>query len=142
MESESSTQLKLAGPVRPPNPVIRFRQLSSPRQALVRLCQAVNFGQICGLEVRDSDPIFNPPPGVLVEVKLDSDERPRPEINLTDFILPAEFRRLVEHLDELHTATIELIEVRAGLARRVVFEAAILHGLLESSLRGAGWQRG
>jgi hypothetical protein len=89
--------------------------------------------------VRDSNPVFSPPPQVLIDMKLDSDETPpRPEINLSDFQLPAEFLRLVDHLDELNTATINLIEVRAGLPRRVVFETATLHGLLESSVRGVG----
>ena len=40
---------------------IRFSQLSVPRQALVRLCQATNYGQIHHLEIRDSDPVLNPP---------------------------------------------------------------------------------
>lgn len=99
------------------------------RRQRVRLCQSVNFGQIRGLEVRDSDPVFSPPPQVLVNVKLDSDEEPRPEINLTDFMLPAEVCRLVDRLDKLKNATIERIEVRAGIARRVVFKAPLTEAL-------------
>ena len=108
---------------------LRFSQLSPPRQMLVRLCQSVNFGQICGLEVRDSDPVFSPPPQVLVDVKLDSDEELRAEINLTDFVLPSEVCRLMYRLDKLKNATIERIEVRAGIARRVVFKAPLTEAL-------------
>ena len=93
------------------------------RQALVRLCQATNYGCIQGLEVRDSDPIFSPPPLVLVDIKLDSDEGPRPEIELTDFVLGDEVRRLMNRFYELKNALIDRIEVRAGVPRRVVFES-------------------
>lgn len=108
---------------------LRFSQISAPRQVLVRLCQSVNFGQICSLEVRDSDPVFNPPPQVLVDVKLDSDEELRPEINLIDFALPAEVCRLLDRLDKLKNATIERVEVRAGIARRVVFRVRLTEAL-------------
>jgi hypothetical protein len=108
---------------------LRFSQLSAPRQVLVRLCQSINFGQICSLEVRDCDPVFNPPPQVLVDVKLDSDEGLRPEINLPDFVLPAEVCRLMDRLDRLKNATIERVEVRAGIARRVVFRARLAEAL-------------
>jgi hypothetical protein len=37
----------------------RFSQLSPARQALVRIFQAVNFGEIQGVHVRDADPIFD-----------------------------------------------------------------------------------
>lgn len=103
---------------------VRFVQLSGPRQALVRLCQAVNYGYIQELSVRDSDPVFNPPPLVLLDVKLDSDYGPRPEADLADFELRHEFCRLMIQLDELKHAKIERIEVRAGIPRRVLFRLA------------------
>ena len=112
-----------SAPGSPPRPTRRLSELSAPRQALVRLCQSVNFGQIRGLEVRDSDPVFSPPPEVLFEVKLDSDVVSRPEIDLEDFVLPAEFCRLMDRLDNLKTATIEQVEVRGGVARRVIFKS-------------------
>lgn len=109
----------------PPGVPRRLSELSAPRQALVRLCQSVNFGQIRGLEVRDSDPVFSPPPELLFDVKLDSDMVPRAELNLTDFVLPAEVCRLMDRLDYVKTATIERIEVRDGVARRVTFKASL-----------------
>ena len=109
----------------PPRLTRRLSELSAPRRALVRLCQSVNFGQIRGLEIRDSDPVFSPPPEVLFEAKLDSDVEWRPEIDLPDFVLPAEMCRLMERLDNLKTATIEQVEVRGGVARRVIFKASM-----------------
>jgi len=104
----------------------RFSHLSAPRQALVRLCQATNYGLIRNLEVRDSEPVFSPPPVVAVDVKLDADEGPRAEVDLPDFELCDEVWRLMARLDDLKNATIDRIEVRAGIPRRIVFERPIL----------------
>ena len=103
---------------------IRFAHLSGPRQTLVRLCQVVNYGYIQELNVRNSDPVFDPPPLVLLDVKLDSDNGPRPEADLPDFELRHEFCRLMIQFDELNNARIERIEVRAGIPRRVLFRLA------------------
>jgi hypothetical protein len=103
----------------------RFSELSLPRQTLVRVWQTTNFGSIQRLEIRGGEPIFDPPPVLLIDVKLDGDNAPRPEIGLTDFGLSQEVIRLMEQLDERITTTIDLLEVRAGIPRRVVFRAAI-----------------
>ncbi len=100
----------------------RLAQLSAPRQALVRLFQSVNFGQIIGLVIRNGDPVFHPGPTVLLDVKLDADEGERPEADLADFTLRDEVRRLLAHLDQLQNGTVERIEVRSGVPRRVIIE--------------------
>ena len=100
----------------------RLTQLSAPRQALVRLFQSVNFGQIIGLAIRNGDPVFHPEPTVLLDVKLDADEGQRPEAELADFTLRDEVRRLLAHLDQLQNGTVERIEVRSGVPRRVIIE--------------------
>jgi hypothetical protein len=100
----------------------RLTQLSAPRQALVRLFQSVNFGQIIGLAIRNGDPVFHPEPTVLLDVKLDADEGERHEADLADFILRDEVRRLLAHLDQLQNGTVERIEVRSGVPRRVIIE--------------------
>jgi hypothetical protein len=100
----------------------RFSQLSASRQALVRLCQSVNFGHIVGIAIQDGDPVFNPQPTVLLDVKLDADEGQRRETELPDFALRDEVRRLMARLDQLKKGRIERIEVRSGIPRRVVIE--------------------
>ena len=105
--------------------VTRFSQLSAPRQALVRLLQSINFGHVEGLEVRCGEPVFSPAPTVLVEVKLDSESTPRPEMDLTDFELRSELTRLMEQFDELGNGSIERIDVRYGVPRRAVIERPI-----------------
>ena len=96
-----------------------FSQLSRPRQALVRLCQNINYGSIQGLRVEDAEPALSPPPLVLIDVKLDADEVPRPEADLPDFELCDEVCRLMGRLQELTTGMIERIEVRGGIPRRI-----------------------
>jgi hypothetical protein len=108
------------------NSPLRFLQLSAPRQALVRLCQAINHGSIEDLEVRHTEPIFDPMPVALRDVKLDSDEGPRPELDPGDFALSDEVLRLVCLLDEMSCGTVRRIEVRAGVPRRIVVESQIL----------------
>jgi hypothetical protein len=104
---------------------LRFSDLSPPRQELLRLCQSTNFGSIRGLEIKEGQPVFEPPPVLLIDLKLDSGDPPRPEANLTDFDLSEEVVRLMQRLDELTTTTIDSLEVRAGIPRRVIFRAAL-----------------
>jgi hypothetical protein len=101
---------------------LRFSELSPARQALVRLCQTINYGSIEGLEVKDSEPVFDPPPVGLKDVKLDSDEGPRPELGITDFMVSNEIVRLMKIFDELGCGTIRRVEVRTGNPRRIVVD--------------------
>jgi hypothetical protein len=101
----------------------RFQQLSAPRQALVRLCQSINFGRIEDLEIRRYEPVLAPAPQVFLDVRLDIEDTARPEQELTDFALPEEICRLMTHLNAISDGKIERIEVRAGLARRLILDA-------------------
>ncbi len=80
-----------------------FGQLSPPRQALIRLCQSINYGSIEGLTVRSREPVLtDSPPLVLVDVQLNAEDKPRPEATHSDFVLSTELVRLVSLLDQLH----------------------------------------
>src|ERR1043166_4884178 len=101
---------------------LRLSDLSPARQALVRLCQAINHGSIEDLEIRDSEPVFDPWPVAVKDVKLDSDEGPRPELTLADFVLSDEVRHLGRILDEMECGRIRRVEVGAGIPRRILVE--------------------
>ena len=103
---------------------LRFSDLSAPRQALVRRCQQLGFGTIRNLEIQDREPVFGPETEVIFDLKLDSDEMPRPEQSLSDFVICSEIQRLCAMLDTLGDGAIEDIEVRAGIPRRVHFKTA------------------
>jgi hypothetical protein len=78
---------------------LRLLELSLARQALVRLFQATNFGEIRQLQVKKAEPVFNPAPIVLVDLKLDTNDESRPEFALVDFALGHEVCRLLDRLD-------------------------------------------
>jgi hypothetical protein len=105
---------------------LRLSDLSPARQALVRLCQTINHGSSEDLKVRRSNPTFDPVPIALKDIKLDSDEGPRPELTLADFVLNDEVLRLMSLLDEMRFGTVRRIEVRAGIPRRIVLESQVM----------------
>jgi hypothetical protein len=104
----------------------RFAELSAPRQALVRLCQTIDNGQILDLSIDAAgEPCFSPEPEVIVEVKLDGDPRPRAETELVDFVLREEVLRLLDQIDEMKAGHIQKIEIRAGLPKRLLIHASL-----------------
>ena len=103
---------------------LRFSELSAPRQTFIRTCQRLGHGTIRGLEVNDCEPVFGPKTEVLHDLKLDGDEAPRPEQDLGDFVVCKEIRRLFSMLDAFRNGTIDHVEVRTGLPRRIIFKDA------------------
>jgi len=103
----------------------RLSDLTASQQRLVRLCQAIDYGQILELRVVGGEPTFDPPPLVVLEVKLDSEDGSRWEVGLDDFALSEEVRRLVVRLGRVSTGRIQRIEIRAGLPRRILIEAQL-----------------
>ena len=123
MESSTSTVTAQRRTVKHAMPGLRFSHLSPFRQRLVRGCQAINYGHIERLEVKNSEPIFKPETLVYVDIKLDLDYCARSEVGLADFVLPDEILRLMAWLDEIQNGTIEKLEVRAGIPRRLVYSS-------------------
>jgi hypothetical protein len=94
----------------------RFSNLSAPRQDLLRFCQSINYGDINNFVVRDHEPVPpDPECVVLVDVKLDSEKRPRPEADQADFVLSIEVVRLMVLLDKIQNGKVSKLEVRAGI---------------------------
>jgi len=103
----------------------KLSELSSARQALVRLCQSIDYGWIDGLRIQDREPVFDPQPNVILDVKLDTAADGRPEVELSDFALRDEVCRLLQRLDHIENGRLDRIEVRAGIPRRVLIEATL-----------------
>jgi len=105
---------------------LRFSQLSAPRQALLRLFQSTNYGCLQDLIIRDKEPILNSPhPIVFADVRLDVEECSRDELSLPDFVLCAEFHRLLSMIDEIANGEISRIEIRAGVPRRLTIRKSL-----------------
>lgn len=114
-------------------PNLKFSQLSPSRRTLIRIIQALNYGAILGLRIVNGELNFDPPPEVLIDVRLDEDVRARSELNLEDFTLPAEVSRLLDQIDALQNGTIERIVVHAGVPRRVTLRSPLQTSIHEMS---------
>jgi len=96
--------------------------LSSARRRLLNLMQDLNFGRIERLVVLNGEPVFEPAPRVVREVKFGGENGPRPELGAGDFALKAQVVELFERLDRLGDATLECLEVKHGLPFRMHVE--------------------
>ncbi len=96
--------------------------LSPARRRLVELMQDLNFGRIERLEVLDGQPVFDPPPRIVREIKFGAPNGPRPEAALCDFVLKAQLVEFFAWLDTLGDGVIERLEVQHGLPFRIVVE--------------------
>jgi hypothetical protein len=96
--------------------------LSEQRRGLLEMMQRVNFGRIEGLVVRNGEPVFDPGPRIIREIKLGGENSPRPELDRVDFGLKPQVIELFQHLNELGNGAIECLDVKHGLPFRLVIE--------------------
>jgi hypothetical protein len=99
--------------------------LSGSHRKLVEMMQKLNFGRIEGLQIRDGEPVFNPAPRFIRDIKLGGENGPRPELGRLDFALKSQVVELLEHFTELQNCRIEVLEVKYGLPFRLVVEQLV-----------------
>ena len=100
-----------------------YQQLSKSRQRLVRQLQKINFGRIERLVIKDGEPVFDPQPEAVKEIKFGGDNGPRPESSEVDFALKAQVLDLLEQIDDISNGVIDLIEIKHGLPFRMLVKA-------------------
>lgn len=103
---------------------LKKHDVSDARQRLIELMQRINFGRIEQITVRDGEPIFDPPPRPIREIKFCSESGPRPETDVRNFELKAQVVDLLRTLDEVQNGTIEVLFVQHGLPFRMAVEEA------------------
>jgi len=95
--------------------IVVGRQLPSLQdQILPRTTEFWTPLQIPAESPKEAEPVLNPPPIVLLDLKLNTDEEPRPEIALADSALGHEVCCLLGRLDEIESGEIERISIRGG----------------------------
>jgi hypothetical protein len=99
--------------------------LSEPRKRLVELMQSLGHGQIQDLDLRDREPVLDPPPSVVREIKLGGTSGPRPEVDTADFLLKSEVIELFEYFDQAGNGTIDLLVIKHGLPFRMSVKEAV-----------------
>jgi hypothetical protein len=96
--------------------------LTTAQTQLVELFQAVNFGRVEALRVRQGQPTFNPPPRVIQKLKFGCENGPRAEINFVDFSLKNGIVELLQLISKIEEGEIRSIEIRFGLPCTVELE--------------------
>ena len=96
--------------------------LTPARARLVELMQGLNFGCILDLAVRDGEPVLDPPPRVVREVKFGGENGPRPEAAKVDFALKAQVQDLFAQLEAMGDGVVQCIEVKHGLPFKMTVE--------------------
>ncbi len=91
------------------------QHVSSCRARLLELMQALNFGRIERLPVRAGEPVLDPLPTVVREVKFGGQNGARDEWALGDFALKAPVVELFKELDRLRDGLIDVLTVKHGL---------------------------
>ena len=99
--------------------------LSASRRRLIEAMQKLNYGQILDLTIRGGDPVFDPPPRVLRDIKIGGENGPRLEIAKRDFVLRREVIELLTHLDRLGDGLVCRIDVQRGLPFKVTIQEVI-----------------
>ena len=64
------------------------KQLSPTRQRFLELMQKLNFCQFLGLQLRDGEPVFDPPPVIVQNVKIGGNNDARIEIHAQVVLCP------------------------------------------------------
>ena len=99
--------------------------LSAPRRRLLELMQRLNFGRIDGLELRNGEPMFEPAPRIIRDIKIGGENGPRPEVTIDDFALKSAVIELFDHLSGIGDGTLESIEVKYGMPFKLVVEQVV-----------------
>ena len=100
----------------------RKSSLTPSQQKLLSEMQRINYGRIEGLSVHSGEPVLNPPPRVVREVKFGGDNGPRPEVAKADFILKVQVRDLFAQLEAMGDGTVRCIEIKHGLPFKMTVE--------------------
>ena len=94
--------------------------LSPARKRLLRQMQKIDFGRIENLVIRRGEPVFKPDPKSFFEIRFGSENSPRRELGIKDFVLKAQVVELFDYLTCLGNGTVERLEIRHGVPFRLV----------------------
>lgn len=97
--------------------------LSPARRQLLELLQTLRFGRIEGLVVRGGEPVLDPAPRAIREVKFATDTSPHPAVAKSEFALKAQHRDLFALLTAVGDGTIAVLHVLHGLPFRAELDA-------------------
>ena len=93
--------------------------LTPARSRLVEVMQEINFGRIEGLEVRDGEPVFDPPPRAVRQVVFGKKNGPNAARAHDGFALKKKVAELFEVFDREQTFRVLELVIDNGLPVRM-----------------------
>lgn len=95
--------------------------LTPGQSQTVEIIEALGFGVIVGLSIRDGLPCFDPEPRIAQTIKLASGPGRQPDRSRADLTLQKEFEDLFDELNQVRDGVVD-IEVQHSLPFRIVRE--------------------
>lgn len=99
--------------------IVTKSALTPARKRLVELMQDVNYGRIEGLQVRDREPLFDPPPKVLRLFLFGKENGTHTARGSDDFALKKKTTELFEVFDRERSLSIHELIIDNGLPVRM-----------------------
>jgi hypothetical protein len=99
--------------------------LSLQTKRLIETMQAIGFGRIEGLVIRDREPDFDSIRRIVREVKFGGENGPRPDLEHKNFTLKGCVIELISEFDHLEDGTEVNLEVKHGLPFKMEVEDLI-----------------
>jgi hypothetical protein len=91
------------------------------QRQVVEIIEALGFGSIEQLCIRDGLPCYEPRPRIVQSVKLESEPERKTDDGRAEVALKKEFENLFDRLSRLREGVVD-VEVRHGLPFRLVLE--------------------
>jgi hypothetical protein len=99
-----------------------YPPFSEARQRLLALCRDIHFGRIGAFDIRDGEPVFEPAPNIVREIKFNG-EHAVPAKHNGEIPLRKQSTELFAWFDRLQNARVCYLEVKHGLP----FKMNVLH---------------
>lgn len=99
--------------------------LTPARRRLLELMQKHNFCKMERLEIRNGEPVFDPPPTIIQHLRIGGDNEPRIQVHLKNFQLKQAHLELFQHLDDLRDGIVDELEVRFGLPQHLKIKRTV-----------------
>ena len=105
--------------------VVTKAALTPARQRLIEVMQEVNYGRIEGLEVRDWEPVLDPPPRVVRQIVFGKDNGPNACRATDGFALKKKVAEFFEVFDRERSFLVLELVIDNGLPVRMTVADAI-----------------
>lgn len=96
---------------------------SAGHEQLVTLMRQINFGRIESLRIHEGNPVLDPLPRIVREIKFGSEASPGVQADRSNSVPKRQVQELLNLMREIENGVIDILEVRHGLPFRVVLAA-------------------